>query len=193
MQNGSEQNSEKNEFQYESPDTANVPYQTIQNEEPTPSATENPPEVSWEASEYVHHHKSPSWYLGFTGITLVVVMVIYVLTRELLSALVIVLMGVAVAVYAGRKPNTIRYTLSHNKVTIGEKSYMLDEFTSYTIMQDGGINCLILMPTRRFMPPISIYFSQEDGEKIVSTLSSVLPHEERQPDLIDRLMRNIRF
>lgn len=197
MQGGDSQQSNENEGFYEQPQTSSG---ATENQPPAPTEQVNTnqpmtdePVVSWEASEYIHHQKGSSWYLGFAGVMLIIVAVIYFLIREIFSVIVMIIMGAAIAVYAGRKPETIRYSLSRSSIAIGEKQYSLDEFSSFALMQDGGIYSVMLMPTKRFMPPVSIYFAPEDGDQILDVLSASLPHEERQPDVIDRLMRNIRF
>jgi hypothetical protein len=43
------------------------------------------------------------------------------------------------------------------------------------------------------MPAVSMYFAEEDGEKIVDILGARLPMEELHLDAIDRLMRRLRF
>lgn len=196
MQGDNEQQPDNStSFAYE-PQSANDQGQASLTESmppPETNASADEPVVTWEASEYIHHDKGASWYIGFTGVMLVLVVAVYLLIGELFSVMVMVLMGVAVAVYAGRKPDTVRYSLSRTGIAIGGKHYNLDEFSSFTIMQEGGVYSVTLMPTKRFMPPVSIYFSADDGEKITDVLGEILPHEDREPDLIDRLMRNIRF
>ena len=51
----------------------------------------------------------------------------------------------------------------------------------------------MLEPTKRFLPPLTIYFDPSDGEAIFDTLAQHLPHEEKAPDFVERFMRKIRF
>jgi hypothetical protein len=149
--------------------------------------------VTWEASEYIHHQKDSTWYLIFGGVTAVTAIVFYIILRDIFSIIVLVLMAVAVAVYAGRKPQVVRYSLSSDGLTVAGKHYELDLFRTFSVMQEGGVYSVTLMPVRRFMPPVSIYFSPQDGDQIMDILGAVMPHEDREPDMIDRFMRNIRF
>lgn len=149
--------------------------------------------IAWEASEYIHHQKDSSWYLGFAGIMLIVIAVLFFLIRDVFSVIVLCLMAIAVAVYAGRKPSTIRYSLNQTGLSIGDKQYDFDNYSSFSLLQEGAITGVMLMPVKRFMPPVSIYFSPEDAPHITEILAAVLPHEEREPDFIDKFMRNIRF
>jgi hypothetical protein len=60
-------------------------------------------------------------------------------------------------------------------------------------MQDGALWSIILQPTKRFMPSLTIYFDQSDGEKIFDILASQMPHQERSLDTVDKFMKRIRF
>jgi hypothetical protein len=43
------------------------------------------------------------------------------------------------------------------------------------------------------MPLLTIYYDPADEDKIVNALSDMLPHEDRQHDMVERLMRRLRF
>jgi hypothetical protein len=149
--------------------------------------------VTWEASEYIHHQKDSNWYFAFAGAVVVLAGILYLLLEDIWSIIVLVLMGVAVGMYAGRKPEVLRYTIGHSGITIGDRHFDFDEFRSFSIQEDGAAQSIVLMPVRRFMPPVTIYFSPSDSEQIFGLLGQIMPQEDYQPDLIDRLIRNIRF
>jgi len=149
--------------------------------------------VTWEASEYVHHQKAAGWYFGLGGITILVSGLLFLLLKDWFSLGVILLMGMAVGIYARREPKVQRYSLSASGLSVGEHHYPINEFGSYYITDEGGIQSATFIPLRRFMPPVSVYFLPQDGAKIIATLSNILPLEDRQPDLIDRLMKRVRF
>jgi hypothetical protein len=46
---------------------------------------------------------------------------------------------------------------------------------------------------QRFRPGLSVFFSPQDGDTIIDTLSNYLPIEEHQPDIVDRFIRYLRF
>lgn len=150
--------------------------------------------VTWEASEYIHHQKGTEWYLGFAGILILAGTLLFILLDgDWFSIVVLVLMGVAVAIYAGRQPKVQRYSVSHSGISIGDRHYSLEDFRNFSLVDDGSFQSIMLMPLKRLMPPVSIYFSPQDGPKIVDILGSVLPHEQHQPDMVDRLLRKVRF
>lgn len=150
--------------------------------------------ITWEASEYIHHQKDTNWYMIFSVALVVVAVIMFFLTgRDWITLIVILVMGGAFGKYAGRKPQVQRYSLSFDGVSVGNKHYDYDDFHSFSVEQEGTVFCITFMPTKRFMPPLSIYASPEDGQKIIDTLESTLPHEEPKHDIVDRLTRNIRF
>lgn len=149
--------------------------------------------ITWEASEYVMHHKDPSWFIGLAVVTTAIALLLWFTLEDILAIIVLVLMAFAVAVYAVRKPHTLQYSIGDEGVIIGHRKFAYEEFRSFSVMQDGGLLSILLVPTKRFAPSVSIYFSEQDAEAIVDALSRHLPREDREPDFIDRLTRSLRF
>ncbi len=171
--------------------------------QPVPNGVEQPPvavqghsdpvEMSWEASEYIHHTKSPLWFMGYAAIMLVLLAVAYFLTQAWTFVVLVVVMAIAIGVFATRPPRTLHYALTESGLQIEESHYRYNEFRAFGIIADGGLYSIMLIPTKRFMPAVSVYFAEEDGEKIVDILGSRLPMEELHLDFVDRLMRRLRF
>lgn len=149
--------------------------------------------ITWEASEFIHHQKAMNWYLVLTGGTILLGVILYLLLRDVFSLVVLAVMYVAIVVYAKREPRTLRYSLSSNGLTIGEKHFDFDQFRSFSVTQDSGLPSVDLIPTQRFMPHVSIYFAPEDADKIVGELSKFIPNEQRKPNPVDRAMLKLRF
>ena len=156
-------------------------------------------EVNWKASEYIHHEKNSSWYFGLLGAAILVGVILYLVNDDLTSFggitsyAVLAVMTAAIMVYANRKPETLEYHLDPEILRIGDREYLLDDFRSFSIVQDGGVVSVTLAPLKRFMPPVSLYYDPNDEENIINILASVLPHEETELDFVDRLIRKVRF
>lgn len=158
---------------------------------PVARQTEN--SVSWSASEFVAHQKTGGWYVMLLLAGIVVAGLVYLLTRDFVSAGTIVVVGVILGVFAARKPRTLQYQLDSRGIHIGNKSYPYSDFKSFSMIDEGPFNSIALTPLKRFMPNISIYFEPNDEEHITRVLSSYLPFEEGKKDAIDKLMHKIRF
>lgn len=192
-----DQNGGKDEFQYTAQPAAgaqaapSIP--STPAPEPIAASQEEPPLVQWKASEFIDHQKSPAWFFPLIIGMLLLSGGIYLLTRDILATAVILLGGAAFGVYARQKPRTLTYTLLPESIKVGQRSYSYDDFRTFSIIQDGALFSIFLQPVKRFMPPLTIYFDPEDGDEIFEALSMHLPHQEREQDPVERLMRKIRF
>lgn len=180
MQDNSQQAGEENNFlQSEQPEEAEKEVKDI--------------DVSWTASEYVEHHRPTSWYAGLSVATGLAVTLVFLLTRDTVSVVVIVMMGVLFGVFASRKPEVREYSINPRGISISGKLYPHEEFRSFSIHQEEGLRSLFLTPVKRFMPGITIYYPPDQEDAIMEALANFLPFEEGEPDAVDRFMSKIRF
>ncbi len=150
------------------------------------------PAFSWQASEYIQHHKGLAWYVLLGVVVLIFVIVAAILKLWLGIALFLV-MGAAIAVYAKKEPRILNYSLDTSGVTIEGKHYPYNSFRSFSVFQDIEWHSIELDPTQRFMPRLTLLFSDDDIADIADHLSLHLPHNDRQPDFIERITRRLRF
>jgi hypothetical protein len=165
---------------------------------PAPQATYVAPqaergEIVWSASEFVSHQKGASWYLLLALTAVALALVVYLLTRDTVSVIIIILVALILGIAAVRKPRVLNYQLNGAGLTIGQKFYAYHEFKSFAVMEEGAFSSITFVPLRRFMPPISIYYDPEDEMRIIEALSEYLPMEHRTRDAVDSLIKHIRF
>lgn len=162
-------------------------------EQPQPSVQENGAIISWEASEFSSTEKNGNWYLLLGLGALVFAIITFLLTKQIFSVIVIVIMSVAVGVYASIKPRTLNYAIGETGIRIGEKYYRFDEFKSFGILDDMAVPSLHLVPIKKLMMPITIYVAPDELDKVAETLGSYLPYEEKKRDFTDKLSHRLRF
>ncbi|NTW61911.1 hypothetical protein HGB25_00640 [Candidatus Saccharibacteria bacterium] len=150
--------------------------------------------VHWSANEYVHQEKNGLWFILFGLFVLgLIALDLFILKSFTFSALVIV-MAVALIIYIRRPPKAIDYTLSGDQgLYIGEKLYHFSEFKSFGLINDDGQHSIMLIPTKRFAPGVSVYFPEDAGEKIVDILGTRLPMEQLKLDYFDIIVRKLRL
>ena len=155
---------------------------------------ETEPEMafSWEASEYVHNHKSTMWY-GVLGLLVAVLSGLALWLHLWLEIGVFIAMGGALAVYAHKPPRVMRYELSDQGVHIDGALYPFGNFRSFGVIPDEEWHSIDLEPTKRFSPRRVILFDTEDFDEIVGHLELHLPREDRPLDIIERITRYVRF
>lgn len=188
---------EENQQKSETPEWQ---YQSGQLEQPMTPVDEQPardqkgPLVSWSASEFVSHEKAASWYLLLGLVAVIVAGIIFLITREVFSIVVVIVLAAALAVFGNIKPRTLNYAIDETGIQIGDKFLMYSDFRSFAVVEDDtNMPSVQLLPQRRFMVPITVYFAPPDEDIIVSTLGNFLPFEHKKRDAVDRWSSRIRF
>lgn len=149
--------------------------------------------VMWSASEYITHPKNSGWYAMLAGVTVLVSIAVYLLTTDMFSTAIIVVLGVIVGVFAARQPSVLDYRLDSAGIHIGQRSYLYSAFKSFSLVSDGPFGHISLSPLRRFMPPLAIHYAPEDEDKIIDMLADYLPYEEPKRDIVEGISRRVRF
>lgn len=149
--------------------------------------------ISWSANEFVSNSKSSNWYVLITISLIAIGVLVYFVVKSIFSVVAVAVMGIVFMIAAGRKPKTVSYELNQEGIHMGRKYYKYDDFKSFSVSSEGNMGAIILMPFKRFFPPVNVYFEHKDEDKIVSMLEDYLPKEESGKDRIDQFMKRIRF
>ena len=149
--------------------------------------------AEWTASEYVANPKNKSWFSLLAAASIFVAAIVYVVTRDLISTSVTIILGILLGIFAARQPRTLQYRIDSKGIHIGQKFYEYAGFKSFSVAHEHAMAYISLMPLKRFMPPLAIHYDVQDEDKIVQTLADYLPFEEHKPDMVDSLTRRIRF
>jgi hypothetical protein len=149
--------------------------------------------VEWQASEFLHHQKSAGWYLLAVSALAVLGLLSYLLTRDLFGPVSIVVIGALFLVAAQRKPRVIQYLVDVQGVVVGSKEYGYDDFQSFSVVHEDAVESIMLVPQKRLLPNINLYFGPDEGQRVFDILSEHIPLEDRQKDSIDRFLHKIRF
>lgn len=149
--------------------------------------------ISWTASESISHHKGTGWYISLLIAICVFAVLIWVVTKDLVTPVVVIVAGGILAGFAATQPKELTYQLGPQGLSIGSRHYGYNEFKSFTLLHEGGISSIMLRPLKRFGAWTTIYFEPKDEAKVVELMASRLPHEIHEPDAIDKFLRKIRF
>lgn len=154
---------------------------------------ENDGTIVWTASEFVAHEKSSSWYGALALAAVIGAGLIYLLTQDVISSIVILFCALIFGIYGARQPRQLQYRIGDQGLSIGPRHYSYEEFKSFSVATDGAFSSIIFSPLKRFATLKTIYYAPEDEDQIVEVLADRLPFEEHVPDVVDRLMHRIRF
>jgi hypothetical protein len=146
----------------------------------------------WQASEYVQHHKGAGWYMAMGAVVLILIG-FAVLLRYWLEVAAFVAMGGAIVVYARRAPRTLTYELTRDGITVDGVKMPFTTFRSFGVISDVEWHTIDLVPTKRFSTRLAILFEDADFDTIIGHLELHLPRVDREPDVVERLTRILRF
>ncbi len=159
---------------------------------PAPETAEEEP-VHWQAHEYIHHEKSPLWFVVFGVVVLGLMAIAIFVMQAVTFAILVPVMAAALLVYSYRPPRILNYTLSRQGLHINDRLYPFADFKGFGVIRDGKEYSVMLLPVKRFQPGVSVYFPEESGEAIVDLLGGRLPMQELHLDIIDTIIRKLRI
>ncbi len=149
--------------------------------------------ISWTSSEYLSHEKGSNWFFLVGGSAVGLAGLVFLISRDLISTALTFVIVIAFGVFGARKPRTLEYKVDMHGIEVGGKFRPYEDFKSFTIIQEGAFLSVEMMPVKRLMPPLTLYFPPEEAPSIIEAIAQYLPHDQRQISWIDELMRHIRF
>lgn len=149
--------------------------------------------VTWSAHEYIHKDKGTGWFIAFGGVIAALIAVSIFLMNSWTFVVLLVIIAIVVVVYTRRPPRELTYTLNNDGLVIDQTLHKFEAFKSFGVIQDDGEYSVMLIPTQRFQPGITVYFPEDAGEDIVDVLGSRLPMRELHLDAVDRIVRLLRL
>jgi hypothetical protein len=173
----------------------------VHDESPQPAAPATAPAtpkkslepVVWTASEFIENHKSPMWYSALLVCTILLSALIFFVFHDIIGVVFTVVVALLFAILGGRKPQQIPYQVDEHGITVNGKFYSYGLYKSFSILREGEVGYINLMPLKRFMPEMSIYFAVADESKIADVLAGSLPYDQREEHSFDRLMKKLHF
>lgn len=149
--------------------------------------------IHWQANEYIHHDRSPLWFIIFSVVIIALILLAIFVLNSITFAILVPVMAAALIVYTRRPPRVLDYTLSSKGLFINDQLYPFSEFKSFGVVKDGAEYSVMLIPVKRFHLGVSVYFPNEAGEEIVDMLGARLPMRDLDLDLLDRITRKLRI
>ena len=102
--------------------------------------------VLWHAPEFTYHEKSADWY-WVLGIVVVIGALIAVVVGNILFAILIVIGGFAIGMYASKHPDMLTCELTRKGVHVNDKRYPFSSIKSFWVddERDGKHKLLITL------------------------------------------------
>lgn len=148
--------------------------------------------VTWTANEFIHQEKGAMWFLLF-GVVVLALLGLSVWTQAWSFTVLIAVIAFVVVIYSRRPPRELTYSITDEGLMVDDKLHEFSNFKSFGIIRDGEEFSVMLIPTQRFQPGVTVYFPEEAGEDIVDMLGSRLPMKDLKLDMVDRAVRLLRL
>ena len=148
---------------------------------------------SWQAPEYTEHQHGFAWFFFLIILTTATAAITYLIIRDIFAVAIIGFLGLIVGISATHKPKLLQYKIEGNNLTIGEKTYLLAAYKSFSAANEDHMVSITLMPLKRFQLPLTLYASPNEADNVMEALVLKLPHDDKYPDFVDRLAHRLRF
>ena len=148
--------------------------------------------ISWEAQEYIQRSKNTGWYIALILVG-VALSVLSIFLQWWTFVVLIIVSIIALIVNNLRPPRMVHYSLTDKGIKIGSKTYEYSLFKSFGVMNENRHFSIILIPRKRFAPRTTVYFPENQGEKIVDVFGARLPMKQVEPDALDKIVKFLRI
>ena len=182
---------DKENFKFNPSDDSQLSDTQIQTDSIEPKADD--PLINWSSVNFYYQSKTVFWYLSVLLISFVVSALIYLITRDKITAGVIMLSGIVIIIYGGRKPKEVAYQLTSSGFTVNGKFYQFSSFRSFSIIHQSLGSSAVLTPLKRFLPYTYIYFNNDLEDQISTALSDALPFVADHKDPLENFFKKIGF
>lgn len=151
--------------------------------------------AEWTAQEFIEHDKNSSWYLILGGGALLISAVLYLITREIMSVVVTILLAVVMGIYGSAKPKTVKYVIDSAGISLDGKHYDFASFKSFSVIENSpaAVPYIQLMPQKRLMIPITIFVDPAHSQDVTELIGQFVPYDQKEPDFVDKLAARFRF
>lgn len=149
--------------------------------------------ITWEADEYIAHEKSRQWYIAVLAGSIVIAALVYVLNRDIITALLVLVALAGLAAFGARRPRRQQYAVAPEGIQVGKMFYSFADFRSFAVAEEKTGYSLVFVSLKRFVPAINVYVPEAYEQAVIDLVSSILPMEPHTPDVVERFMSRIRF
>lgn len=147
--------------------------------------------INWQVDHEIKQYSS-TWYVGLGGVFLGMMFLAVLLMKSWSFASLLVAVLVSVIFYIKKPIGSTRYSLSGSELFIDDNRYELNSFKAFGLIKNqNGLHNLVLLPTKRFMPALTLDLPESEGEKVVDFFGARLPMQKLELNFIDKIVQKI--
>ena len=148
--------------------------------------------IEWQMPEYNEKERNNDWFWAL-GIIVVAASITSIIFSNYFFAILIVLSGFLIALFAVKTPEMVTYELNHKGLKIRDRIYPYNKIKSFWVQEENPAT-LFIKSERLIMPIISmpIEYSMTDEIKNTMLAGGVKP-EEMKEHFSEKVMESIGF
>ncbi len=151
--------------------------------------------ITWEAPEYEHREKEPSWF-WISIIVSVLILAVAIWQKNFLFGVFIIIAEILVIFWANREPETTRITVTEKGVRIGEeKFYERSRIAAFSIVPHEHTNWfdLVFHLDRRILPNVIVKIPHDKAHDVHTALSNLYAFFDYEESFVETLERYFWF
>ena len=144
--------------------------------------------IEWTALEFEPHEKGSDWY-WILGIVVVIGALIAIVFGNTLFAILIILSGFIIGVYASKHPDTLHCVVDRRGVHVNNESHLFKDIDSFWIdeSRENKTKLLITMKNKLSIQ-VAIPLENVDIDDLHEYFSSYAHEEEQNETLTEQIM-----
>lgn len=153
------------------------------------------PAIVWETHEYVYQDKTSDWYWA-AAIVSVSLAILAIFFNNILLALLIIVSGFTLCLFAARRPNHYRFEINHIGLLVDRTLYPYATLESFWVEDNRHLDThsKVIMKSKRLATPlIVIPLDEIDPEHLRDFLLDHLPEAEHSEPLVQKLLERVGF
>jgi Ca2+/Na+ antiporter len=154
--------------------------------------TKNSIIYSYQALEFDKYHKSPTWYVMFSVI-FVLLLIYAIITQSPITFIVFVLLFVVTLLISTKEPREILVEITKNGINLDQRTtFRYQDIDSFGVFIREDIRFISIYLTEGMMRYARIPLGKENPDDIADILEQYIPREdgkERFIDTIDHILK----
>lgn len=150
------------------------------------------PSIEWIGIDKSSKTRSKNWYLVYGLILLTLGIASFLLQWflgywQFWSAFALAVLVVITVIISDRSVREVKYRLTKEDITINDKTYPLSDFKAFTVDRLDDTWALHLIHEKKLSFEFDVIIPSENAEKIVNVFSKLLPMEDSNRTVGDKL------
>lgn len=151
-------------------------------------------EISWPAEEFKHQPKSFAWFIGFTIVSIALV-VYAVFSKSVMTIIAFVLLITVAYLYAVKNPRILEHKITKTGIKAGNNLYPYKNIKKFWIVyQPPEVKTLNIETTAYLNNEVTIQLGNQDPVAVKLALRNYVPEDiDKEESLTDALGRKLKF